>query len=366
MRPSRIVDFSDSFTAADTFPANVVSHSKYAYQLDDYVKQLQSRQGSLFCDTSQCALHVLETQDSGTAPEMKTGCIRTPADLDQHLGSASMACRPDPVCRFAFVTAPHAREKLNVDRTTLMRVLSWHQVMPEFLDFLFSFGRTDHSKDFHFTGFRSEAKLLEADATVYLPELGRSGRELRMCYTIKSVENVVTQGSQRNWPWSIRTTSLYHSFDIATSRSFWLIIKANTLLRGRVKALCDGRRLYRTDLVGEDSRTKQAFDSTLRSHQLLCALAGENWRWYINSIEEKVQDLTRDILTETVDLYKQAPRHAQTWNSIPGTELTTVPSNGPETSRFTFENLQEIHFVEEKTNEALLIIEANMSLLPQT
>ncbi|KAK6433897.1 hypothetical protein LTR95_009922 [Oleoguttula sp. CCFEE 5521] len=235
--------------------------------------------------------------------------------------------------------------------------------MPEFLDFLFAFGQTEHPKDFHFTGFRSEAKLLETDATVHLPELGRSGREIRMCYTIKSVENVVSQDSQQNWPWSIRTTSLCHSFDIGTCRSFWLIVKANKLLRGRVKTLCSTGHLFRTDVTDENESARQAFDSTLQIHQLLCALAGENWRWYIGSIEEKVQTLTRGTLTDTVDLYKHTPRRAQSWNSVAGTELTPVPTEEAWSSRFSFEHLQEVHFVEEKANEALLIIQANISVL---
>nr|OQO20387.1 hypothetical protein B0A51_13271 [Rachicladosporium sp. CCFEE 5018] len=99
------------------------------------------------------------------------------------------------------------------------------------------------------------------------------------------------------------------------------------------------------------------------THQLLCALAGENWRWYIGSIEEKVQNLTRGTLTETVDLYKHTPRRAQSWRSVAGTELTPAPTDEFLSSRFSFEHLQEVHFVEEKANEALLIIQANMSVL---
>jgi hypothetical protein len=99
----------------------------------------------------------------------------------------------------------------------ITRVLTYHQVMPNFLDFLFPFGHQEYAEDFYFSGFREDTRLLLSDGGLKIPEFGRSGLEIRMCYSLKSVE---PWKAKRDWPWAVRQTALYHSFDIVTGKSF--------------------------------------------------------------------------------------------------------------------------------------------------
>lgn len=124
--------------------------------------------------------------------------------------SCALQLRSDPALTMflRFISARDSRAKLNIDRATLTRILSHHQVMPAFLDFLFTFGLSEHTKDLHFSGFRSEMNFDDGDTRLVLLQMGRSGRELRMAYIMRGVERVP---SQTSWPWAIRQSAIYHS-----------------------------------------------------------------------------------------------------------------------------------------------------------
>ena len=201
--------------------------------------------------------------------------------------------------------------------------------MPEFVDFLLAFGMSEHSKDFLYSGFRSEMNLADDCDRLILQRLGRSGREIRLCHILRSVEEVPGQ----RWPWALRPTVTYHSFDAESGKSVWMVVKANEVIKDRIRASCDDQDLYQ---YSSDGDFDNSFESTLRTHLVLCALAGENWRWYINYIEQQIQDLTRGALVG---------------------QLTAA--------QFSFADLQRVHFVEEKANEALMVLEANAAVIQE-
>ena len=69
-----------------------------------------------------------------------------------------------------------------------MSILTYHQVMPAFLDFLFPFGFQKYRQDFHFGGFRQHTTLSDLDRGLAIAEIGRSGRGYQLCYSLKAVE----------------------------------------------------------------------------------------------------------------------------------------------------------------------------------
>jgi len=174
-------------------------------------------------------------------------------------------------------------------------VLTHYQAMPSFLDFVFPFGHQLYAEDFYFSGFREDTRMSLSDGGLQIPELGRSGRDVRLCYNLKSVESIENQGQRRDLPWSVRQTALYHSFDIDTGKASWVVIKGNHLVRDRIKSAT-------TPHAGNESRykffetTAGAFISTLTTHLVLCEWSVEDWRWYITSLEKKLQELTRKTL----------------------------------------------------------------------
>lgn len=273
-----------------------------------------------------------------------------------------------------------------------MLVLTYHQVMPAFLDFLFPFGRQQHAQDFHYASFRHEDRLTEREHCLHIPELGWSGRELRVCYNLTSVEPL--KNSQ--WPWSLRQAAIYHSFDVGTGRANWIIVKGNQLMKKRIMSATKRSDPYELTSFGT---TDRAYASTLATHLLICDWAGEHWRWYINFLEDSLQKSTRQTLSISAD---------QPGNSVPDINLTrmlsptpllsratfstaysektmaghpmsstapnpTLPSEAPyipseprisgSPPEFSFGDLQQVQFIEEKANEAFLVLSANSSVL---
>lgn len=108
----------------------------------------------------------------------------------------------------------------------LTQVLTWHQVMPEIIEFLLEFRISERPTVFHHSGFRSEMNLSQDSNRLALRTLGRSGRKIRLCHILRTAERVnVTGGSSNRWPWILRPTVTYHSFDIESQRSMWLVFK---------------------------------------------------------------------------------------------------------------------------------------------
>jgi hypothetical protein len=164
--------------------------------------------------------------------------------------------------------------------------------MPTFLDFVFPFGQQVHAQDFHFSGLREDSRLGVKSKGVAVPELDRSGTELQFCYNLRSVEQ--TSGSP-GLPWSIRQSAIYHSFDLKNGRAVWISVKGNKLIKNRILEASSSASLSDIDTPSK------AFSASLATHLLLCDWSGENWRWYINDLENQLRDLTRNALATPVD-----------------------------------------------------------------
>ena len=295
-----------------------------------------------------------------------------------------------------FLSAPHSRERLRITRSMLNFLFTYHQVMPAFVDYLFPFGRQHYAQDFYFSGFHHEERLSIDEGGLNLPELGRSGHDIRMCFNLKSVE---PSKSQAQWPWSIRHTAVYHSFDIETGKSFWTIVKGDQLIKKRLEVAAK---------LGSSSSTG-AFSSSLAAHLVIFDWCRENWRWYINYLEEGLQNSSRQALLANVD----AAARRNTTASLPAapprvssSQICASPTNMSEkhpfrsfsllkkspiyTSRqlssspppadpfsqseeslidqeeeFKFGDLQHIQNLEEKANEILLVLESNIHILSE-
>ena len=197
--------------------------------------------------------------------------------------------------RTSFVHAPHSRERLKTTRKMLMSILTYHQVMPAFLDFLFPFGFQEYPQEFHFTGFQQHTTLSDFDQGLTIPEVGRSGRGYQLCYSLKGVEQ---SKSQMEWPWSIRQTAIQHSFDVNYGRANWIIVKGDQLMRNRIRLAINDPGVAGTSNFNCIDR---AFVSTLAIHMIICDWSCESWRWYINFLDEQFQETTRRALTSTVE-----------------------------------------------------------------
>ena len=280
-----------------------------------------------------------------------------------------------------------------------MLTLTYHQVMPAFLDFLFPFGKQHYAQDFNFSGFRYENCLTEFNRGLSIPELGWSGRDIRMCYNLKSVE---PSESDPDWPWSVRQTAVHHSFDVDNGRATWIVIKGNQLMKKRIKLSTESLGLPE---LSSFQTVDRCFAASLATHLILCDWSADNWRWYINFLEETLQKSTRHILSAMIDRPpklvvqrnpfltpqptlsslddmmsnpKSEKRPLSPSNSIRGlsSSLPFSPSAPPELPfefqgsdevesprDFYFSDLQRLQSIEEKSNEALLVLKHNVDTL---
>ncbi|PVH83609.1 hypothetical protein DL98DRAFT_569681 [Cadophora sp. DSE1049] len=183
--------------------------------------------------------------------------------------------RRDPKCRYLFIHAEDSRDPLKISRRMLDYILTYHQVMPKFLDFVFPFGLQDRLEDFYFSGFREETRLSLPHKGLAIPELGRSGLDFRLL--------------QPEWPWSIRQTALYHSFDVKEGKASWIVVKGNRLIEERVQA-ATSEPFPGTANPNTFDTMQESFASSLATHLLICDWADEDWRWYLNFLEKSIQE----------------------------------------------------------------------------
>lgn len=286
-----------------------------------------------------------------------------------------------------------------------MVILTYYQVMPSFLDFLFTFGRQEYAQDFHFSAFWHETRLMEMERGLLLSDLGRSGRDIRLCYSLRSVE---PSTGQEGWPWSVRQTALYHSLDVATGRTTWIFIKGDQLMKKRIR---DETGPDGSSAMNTFTTNARAFASTLATHLIVCDWAGEHWRWYVSFLEKELQHTTRRTLSAKVEKREEAaPEMTPLPTPLPTPFVTprttfasdsrvrqepwmysflkritdkaispaSISSTSPwdHTDRdekqpgaptvqadFSFSDLQRIQFLEYKANETSLVLEVNLKVL---
>jgi hypothetical protein len=273
--------------------------------------------------------------------------------------------------------------------------------MPLFLDFVFLFGKRLTPQESHYSAFRYTSQLA-------------TGQELpvfRLCYNLRSVEKTTLH---TGIPWTIRQVAVYHTFDMRSGKTLWIVVKGNKLVQNRMNE--------------ESAKEAQSghFAESLMMHLLVCEWSGENWRWYINELEsqaERVVPLEPDdqsgsvlpvartgtlLVTGQPSTHTGSPRDAHlavgklvigikaklrdvayfvwsSWNNRvqrlkSSTDEEKVlssaklkprarPKELPPTvssrrgSRLSFKDIQNIHGLEEHVQEAVLVLKLNTQVL---
>jgi hypothetical protein len=225
-----------------------------------------------------------------------------------------------------------------------------------------------------------------------------------------------------NWPWSIRHTAVYHSFDVSTGRSFWTFIKGDLLIKKRIEEASISTRSTST---GSFDTLSSALSSSLATHSIIFEWCREHWRWYINCLEHTLEEKSRETLLASFDKPRpqgvnespeegiqritsadicpspastfrtstlgkrslfsfRTSRSTSTFRSnkrlIDDTAVNpprlqlgsgesksvrkpTVELEDEDDDDLSFTDLQRIQFLEEKANETLLILDANIIVL---
>ena len=195
---------------------------------------------------------------------------------------------------YSFLYGDHSISPLKITRKMFVRILSYYQVMPGYLEFLLVFGIHRHSREKRFSGFRGELVLTKGQSPA-IDNLGRSGRQFQLCYNLKTVAKWTEPGqlAPSDNHWSIRQGAFHHQFDVEKGTSLWIITRTGLDIKQRIESLTgkSGRSEDR-----EFQTPGHCLKSSLAVHLLLCQWSSENWRTYFQWLEDTVENEVKKSL----------------------------------------------------------------------
>jgi hypothetical protein len=208
--------------------------------------------------------------------------------------------------------------------------------MPVYLDFMLVFGSQHDAVDLRFSGFRELDLMKETSGEYHIPDLGRSGRQFQLCYSLKGITKKVGHGDHPNLDeWSIRQAAIHHQFDVVYGTTLWIVTKGRTDIKERFKELTgsDGRPEDKTfDTVDE------CFRASLSAHLLYCYWSTEDWRWYIRSLERLI-DAESSMAIYGRRRLEYGHKHYEPYD------------------------IQDMQYWQDKTNEMVMILETNVQVI---
>lgn len=262
----------------------------------------------------------------------------TSLSVERYLWGIRSTLRCDLVLTIntSFVQSASSRAPLACEKEQMLLILSKNQVMPSFLDILFTFrAREDpHTR----TKFSYETSLGKTQPRLTMPSLLFSGFRIEHCFNLIGVE----KDEKREDPWLVRQTAAYHSFDVVYRRSTWIILKGNKLIRERLQTSTNEYRKRHPEYT---QTVQGCFLANLRSHLLIFQWSAENWESYIDHLEEMlsrprnvakytpVLELSRD---EGIEMNLRKNETWATLSSRQGTGLsdnTSTPTSPARSSR---------------------------------
>ena len=210
-----------------------------------------------------------------------------------------------------FVNADgHSRARLKITHKMLLLSFVYSQAMPEFVEYLSFFGKQIKAENLLFSGFHQRTRALVSDQGIRIPQRCWSGYDQSICYSLKSIEGTV---SHEPWPWSIRHCAVYHSFDLRIARSTWIIIKGDDLLERRIRVATSGSCAERHSSLENLDRN---FVQSLSVNLVVAEWSTEHWGDYIESLEDKLEEFTEDVIPLDADAPVMIPTRKTlfTWN----------------------------------------------------
>lgn len=199
-------------------------------------------------------------------------------------------------CR-RFLRPSHSRAPLNCSRDMFSTVLSYHQVMAQFLDISLNFGtipglNIPTAAQHHW--FHHQEFLNVDNAKRYaIPRLGRSGLDIQYCYNLWGVE----KSTDKTRLWEIRQAGIYHSLDLENGRATWIHVKAynpQKLLETRIREASAAPNRQQ-DIVSDSQHVQESLCAALLIHLNMFEWAGECWRQYILHWEVKLEHILTKI-----------------------------------------------------------------------
>ncbi|TDZ20068.1 putative serine/threonine-protein kinase MPS1-like protein [Colletotrichum orbiculare MAFF 240422] len=198
--------FQRAYDISGDFPRNYVRRgfSTYPSALAEFARRLDDAADDL-CESDINRVDVGFRDlsvDDGTGKELSKRNIHSPGGLvkwlEIHRTEASGGevtygvTSKDPKCRFIYIYGHHSRARLNITRSMLTEILTFHQVMPDYLDFLLAFGLQSDPRDLSFSSFREQTWLKPAFAQHGIKSLGPTNKGYHhRLYTAADIQSLL-------------------------------------------------------------------------------------------------------------------------------------------------------------------------------
>ncbi|KAK4099285.1 hypothetical protein N658DRAFT_487696 [Parathielavia hyrcaniae] len=239
---------------------------------------------------------------------------------------AAHPLQEDPVCRFIFLPtfAPSA-QRIKVTEELLLKILTYHQVAPCFLNFISYFGHEPLSRsgDHVFGGFRSLKSF--SGLVLRVESLGRSGYyyqlafELRtvFCpYALQAAENAERDAddepsnngdsdnsSNTSSPllWKVDRCVVHHHFDVENGKSLWIMTAAEGDGNTSPSALEPGVHQFRDNKnarfavnLSSSSPIEERFRTSLAVLLWLADWSLSQYGQYITRLDNELHTMTKN------------------------------------------------------------------------
>jgi hypothetical protein len=167
----------------------------------------------------------------------------------------------------------------------LRRLLSFHQIMPNILDFISVFGVQAKPRHIQFSSFREQNLVSRRVDELEIPHLARSGRQYQICYNLKSV---IFDAEFKQW--NVAQAAAYHQFDCQTARTLWIFVQGEWDMRDRISSMTQDS--WKPGDHGLNFQNgPDCFMSTIQIHLSFCEWAMESWTEHLAQIEDHVETL---------------------------------------------------------------------------
>lgn len=259
-------------------------------------------------------------------------------------------------------------------------------------------------KNFDFAGFRARDSWIDTPLSPQSAATVGVSLDFQVCYNLRCIESTPRPPK---WPWSMRQTAVYHSFDLNNGDAIWINLKGSTPISPRIGNLT--QRFAPSD-PAHITDASGAFRATLATHASYCEWSSKNWAAYVGFLEDRLQYKTRYALlanvpkpgsTEEIDAIARTqtepvrvPRRSSTMSTIARVSKKSIaklwhggstagpmvvqPSIAEETEMvnrgedkqveeveddFTYNDLRELQYIEDQANMTVLAIRSNINII---
>ncbi|KAH7090175.1 hypothetical protein FB567DRAFT_589584 [Paraphoma chrysanthemicola] len=278
----------------ENYPLNLPDRSVPKHRMNYYWYKLQNEEERLF-DKDERRVSLLTI----IGDKMRKKSLCSVEDVQMSLAFSADRLAP---ATFIFMQAPHSRASLYLSRDMLGYLFTYYEIPPSFLERLFGFGQRVEGRKHNTRPFNNESRMYQIQRGPAIPELNVSGCDLRIHYSVSSVEPSSTSPSldkstSSSLNWSVRSTAIYHSFDVETGQVVWVNIKGNRELEDRTLVAVEDSQLR----YPIEASAMPCLQATLRTHVAFVDIARENWSLYIDDIETMIDTATARVLVMPVE-----------------------------------------------------------------